>query len=70
MVKSAEEAVSKDNLDRGELAQSKRKMQKKRQYKSRGARGHLLEKVWDLGGFQESWEAHQQELMNFHSRGV
>jgi hypothetical protein len=23
------------------------------------------ELVWDPGGFQQSWEAHEQELMNF-----
>jgi hypothetical protein len=37
---------------------------------SRGAEGQLQEKVWDPGGFQQSWEAHEQELMNFCSRGV
>jgi hypothetical protein len=44
-------------------------MQKQQQEK-RGAEGQLQEKVWDPGGFQQSWEAHEQELMNFHSHGV
>jgi hypothetical protein len=37
----------------------------------RGAEKQLQRVVWDPGGFQQpGWRAHEQELMNFHSRGV
>jgi hypothetical protein len=38
---------------------------KKQQQQSSGADGQLQRTVWDLGGFQQSREAHEQELMNF-----
>jgi hypothetical protein len=46
------------------------KMQKKQQKRSRGAGGQLQEKFWDPGAFQQSWEVHELELMNFHIYGV
>jgi hypothetical protein len=33
------------------------------QEERRGAERQLREKVWDLGGFQQSWEAHEKDLM-------
>jgi hypothetical protein len=65
MLRSTEEAVNKDNLYRGKFARASRKMQKQQQKLSRGEEGQLHKKVWDPGGFQQSWEAHEQELMNF-----
>jgi hypothetical protein len=68
MLGSVEEAVSKEKLDRKEPARAE-KMQEQQQ-RSRGAERQLQEKVWDPGGFQPSWKAHEQELMIFCSRGV
>jgi hypothetical protein len=67
MLRSAAESVSK-GMNRREPAIVAGKMQQQR---SGGADGQLQRTVWDPGGFQQqSWEAHEQELMNFCSSGV
>jgi hypothetical protein len=40
-------------------------MMQQQQWRSRGAERQLQEKVWDPGGFQPRWKAHEQELMIF-----
>jgi hypothetical protein len=64
MLRSAQEVVSKEKLDRKEPARETGEMQEQ-QRNERGAERQLQEKVWDPGGFQQSWEAHEQELMIF-----
>jgi hypothetical protein len=67
MLKSTKYVVSKEKLNRGVSARVAGMQQKQQR---RGAGGQLQEKVWDPGGFQQSWEAHEKELMNFHSNRV
>jgi hypothetical protein len=45
-------------------------MQEPQQQKNRAAGGQLQEKVWDPGGFQQSWQAHEKDIMNFNRSGV
>jgi hypothetical protein len=61
MLRSAQEVVSKGKL-KEEACKSSRAEQ---QQQSSGAGGQLQRRVWDPGGFQQSWEAHEKELMNF-----
>jgi hypothetical protein len=51
-------------LDEKEPTRATRMMQEQKQ-RSRGAERQLQEKVWDPGGFQPRWRAHEQELMIF-----
>jgi hypothetical protein len=51
-------------LDEGKPTRVARKMQEQKQ-QSRGAERQLQEKVWDPGGFQPCWKAHEKELMIF-----
>jgi hypothetical protein len=46
------EAVSKEEMNRGELAIAAGKKKKKQQHSWRGARGQLQKRIWDPGGFQ------------------
>jgi hypothetical protein len=64
MLRSAHESVSKEKLSRRKPAIAAGKKQQQQQQSS-GADGQLQRIVWDPGGFQQSWEAHEQELMNF-----
>jgi hypothetical protein len=64
MLRSAEETVSKEKLSRRDPAIAAGKQQQQQQ-QSRGAGRQLQVRVWDPGGFQQSWRAHEQELMNF-----
>jgi hypothetical protein len=64
MLKSTQEAVNKEKLNRGGPTKVAGK-KKQQQQQSRGADKQLQGKVWDPGGFQHNWRAHEQELMNF-----
>jgi hypothetical protein len=64
MLRSVEETINKEKLSRRDPAIAAGKQQQQQQ-QSRGVGKQLQEKVWDPGGFQRSWRAHEQELMNF-----
>jgi hypothetical protein len=64
MLRSAEETVSKEKLNRRDPAIAAGKQQQQQQ-QSIGASRQFQRKIWDPGGFQHSWSAHEQELMNF-----
>jgi hypothetical protein len=64
MLESVEELVSMRKLGNRKPARAARMMQEQKQ-RSRGAERQLQEKVWDPGGFQPRWKAHEQELMIF-----
>jgi hypothetical protein len=66
MLRSAEEVVIKGKLDRKEPTRAAGEMRQQRS----GEERQLQEKVWDPRVFQQSWEDHEQKLMNFHSCGV
>jgi hypothetical protein len=64
MLRSAQEAVSKEKLNKGEPAiilgkKKKKEKEKQQQQQNRGAGRHLQEKIWDPGGFQYNWRAHE-----------
>jgi hypothetical protein len=63
MLRSAQEAVNKGRLRKRNPGREARKQQQQPQ--GSGVDGQLQRIVWDLGGFQQRWEAHDQELMNF-----
>jgi hypothetical protein len=69
MLRSAQEAVNKGKLNRGEpaITTGKKKKKKKNNNNNKGARGQLQGEVWDPGGFQQQniWRAHEKELMIF-----
>jgi hypothetical protein len=67
MLRSAAETASEEELSRGEPAIAAGQ-QMQQQQRSSGADGQLQRTVWDPGGFQQRcWEAHEKELMIFHS---
>jgi hypothetical protein len=72
--KGVDVEVNRRSCQQGEAGQRRTCMSSREdettKQQSRGAGGQLQEKVWDPGGFQQSWEAHEQELMNFCSSGV
>jgi hypothetical protein len=68
MLNSVEEVSRKEKLNRENLTREAWKKQQQQQ--RRGVGGNLQEKFWDPRGFQQSWEAHEQDLMNFRSIGV
>jgi hypothetical protein len=71
MSRSAAENSSEEKLSRREPTIAAGKQQMQQQQRSDGADGQLQRTVWDPGGFQQQcWEAHEQELMIFCSRGV
>jgi hypothetical protein len=57
ILRSSHETISKGKLNRREPARATRQQQQKQQ--GSGADGQLQKIVWDLGGFQQSWEAHE-----------
>jgi hypothetical protein len=63
MLRSAQESVSREKLSRRKpaIAAGKKQQTTTRQW----SRWTAPKRVWDPGGFQQSWEAHEQELMNF-----
>jgi len=66
----AQEAINKGNLNRGDPATTigkKKKNHHQQQWKqqSMGAGGQIQGEVWDPGGFQQGWRAHEKEIMNF-----
>jgi hypothetical protein len=63
MLRSVQEAINKEKLNRGNPSIAAGNMQQQQQ--SNGADGQLQKRVWDPGGFQQSRGAHEQELMNF-----
>jgi hypothetical protein len=57
MLRSAHETSSKKKLSRRKPTIAAGKKQQQQQ--SRGADGQLQRIIWDPGGFQQSWEAHE-----------
>jgi hypothetical protein len=64
MLRSTHETVSKEKLSRRDPTIAARKKQQQQQ-NNKGEGRQLQVRVWDPGGFQQSWRAHEQELMNF-----
>jgi hypothetical protein len=64
MLDSIEESVNIRKLDEKKISQDVGKMQEQKK-RSRGAERQLQEKVWDPGGFQPRWRAHEQQLIIF-----
>jgi hypothetical protein len=66
--KKVDVEVSTRNFSKEKLSRKKPAIaagKKQQQQQSSGADGQAPKIVWDPGGFQQSWEAHEQELMNF-----
>jgi hypothetical protein len=55
--------ASEEKLSRGRPTRVAEQQQQ--QQRSSGDDGQIQKTVWDPGGFQHGWGAHEQELMNF-----
>jgi hypothetical protein len=62
MLRSETNTASEEKLSRRNPAIA---AGKKQQQQSSGADGQLQRTFWDPGGFQQSQEAHEQELIDF-----
>jgi hypothetical protein len=60
MLRSAQESISKGEAEQKEAYIAAGKKQQQQQQQSSGADGQLQRIVWDPGGFQQSWEAHER----------